>query len=76
VTHAQFVQESITSLDVNAVVKPGTDGSIRETMLQEIRSLVGSELNVRIHFVSDIPRNPQSGKYQQVICRIQPPVLV
>jgi hypothetical protein len=44
-------------------------------MLQEIRSLVGPELIVRIHFVSDIPRNPQSGKYQQVICRIQPPVL-
>src|SRR5437762_3513850 len=75
VTHAQFVQESITALDVNVVVKPGTDGSIREAMLQEIRSLVGHELTVRIHFVGDIPRNPQSGKYQQVICRIQPPAL-
>jgi phenylacetate-CoA ligase len=74
VTHAQFVQESITALDINAVVKPGTDGSIRDAMLQEVRSLVGDELTVRIHFVSDIPRNPQSGKYQQVICRMPPPV--
>ena len=71
-THAQFIQQTITSLDVNIVVKPGTSPEIRNRLLPEIRSIVGDEIAISIHFVADIPRNPRSGKYQEVICRIQP----
>jgi len=75
ITHAQFVQEHLTSLDVNVVVKPGTDPSIEIAMLAEIRELIGPELTIRIHFVPAIPRNAVSGKFQVVISRVQPVAL-
>ena len=69
------MQEHLTSLDVNVVVKPGTDPSIEIAMLAEIRELIGPELTIRIHFVPAIPRNAVSGKFQVVISRVQPVAL-
>jgi phenylacetate-CoA ligase len=70
ITHAQFIQDTPASLDVNIVVKPGTAPSIRNAMLPELRSIMGADIEIRIHTLGDIPRNPRSGKYQQVICRV------
>ena len=72
ITHAQFVQNDIYSLDVRLV--PRSDAHItpdlRARLLTEVRSLVGHALDVRLQFVDEIPRHPQSGKYQNVVSRV------
>jgi hypothetical protein len=34
---------------------------------------MGPDIAIHLRFVDDIPRNPRSGKYQEVICRIKTP---
>ncbi len=70
VTHAQFVQSDAASIDVNVVARGAATERLRTTMAAEVRSIMGADVAVRIHFVDDIPRNPRSGKYQQVICNL------
>lgn len=71
---AQFVQTTLDTIDVNVV----TDGEIglpvRARMLREVRDIIGPEIRIRIRPVDDVPRNPRSGKYQEVICRLAEPV--
>ncbi|MGH9197398.1 MAG: hypothetical protein ACRD1T_16860, partial [Acidimicrobiia bacterium] len=70
VHRVQFVQEDVSSLDVNLVLSPGAFTDIREPVIQRVRSIMGSETIIRLHPVPDIPRNPRSGKFQEVICKI------
>jgi phenylacetate-coenzyme A ligase PaaK-like adenylate-forming protein len=73
VTHAQFVQDDRQSLDINAVAEAGGSSALAEAMAAEMRALMGPGVDVRVHFVDAIPRNPRSGKYQEVICRVPRP---
>ena len=70
IKHAQFVQHDKTSIDLNVVAPSGASDDIRAAMVAEVRSIMGPDVEVRLHFVRDIPRNPRSGKYQSVICTI------
>jgi phenylacetate-CoA ligase len=70
IVQAQFVQEDPRSLDVNLVLSPGASRDISETVVAEIRSIMGHEIAIQLRFVDAIPRNPRSGKYQEVICKI------
>ncbi len=70
IAQAQFVQEDPRSLDVNLVLTPGASHDITATVVAEIRSIMGQEIAIQLRFVDAIPRNPRSGKYQEVICRI------
>jgi hypothetical protein len=73
IAQAQFVQEDPRSLDVNLVLAPGASHDITETVVAEIRSIMGHEIAIQLRFVEAIPRNPRSGKYQEVICKIPAP---
>src|SRR6185436_17006127 len=73
IVQVQFVQNSRGSLDVSVVLRPGASRSIESMVVDEIRSVVGTDMTIRVHFVKEIPVNPRSGKFQEVICRIGAP---
>jgi phenylacetate-CoA ligase len=68
IAQAQFVQEHLGSLQVNLVLSPGATHEVTETVVAEVRSIMGDEIAIDVRFA--IPRNPRSGKYQEVICTI------
>jgi len=70
ITDAQFVQSDIASLDVHVVLQPGAPATIREDIVNEVRSIMGTQIAIRVRVVADIPRNPTSGKYQEVVCAV------
>ncbi|MPY87936.1 MAG: hypothetical protein GEU99_08450 [Luteitalea sp.] len=70
---AQFIQEDITSLDVYLVAEGGGPPDLRNAVVQESRSVMGPDVDIRVHFVADIPRNPRSGKFQQVVRKVKHP---
>ena len=72
ITHAQFVQDDAASLDVYLVLQRGTRNSaaLQDSVVKEVRGLMGAELRIGVHFVPDVVRNPRSGKFQTVISRI------
>src|SRR4029434_8165867 len=69
----QFVQNSLFRLDVNVVTTTDLSSEVKQAMIHEVRELVGSEMDIVINRVPDLPRNPRSGKHREVICNIQPP---
>ncbi len=69
----QIVQERLEGLDFNLIVTDGYNKTTEEKVLAEIRGLMGEESKINIKLVKEIPRNPVSGKYQEVICKIQSP---
>jgi phenylacetate-CoA ligase len=76
ITHSQFVQDHCSRLDVNVVVEgPARDG-LRAAIEAEVRSVVGQDVDIRVNYLNAIPRNPSSGKYQQVISRCRPNVAI
>jgi phenylacetate-CoA ligase len=70
---AQFVQEESTSLDIYLVVDDGGSSHLQDAVIEETRPVMGPDVEIRVHFVPDIPRNPRSGKFQQVVCKIERP---
>jgi phenylacetate-CoA ligase len=70
IVEAQFVQHDRASLDVYLVMTSGEIADITTEVARQVRSLVGPELRLDIHRVRRIPRNPRSGKYQEVISRL------
>lgn len=69
----QFVQEEVDSLDVYLVLDAVAALNVQEEVVRRVGSIMGSGVTVRVHPVADIPRNPRSGKFQEVICRISEP---
>jgi len=67
---AQFVQESVKELDVFLVVTSDFTDELEKEALRQVRELMGWEIAVHIRRVPEITRNPRSGKYQEVICKI------
>lgn len=70
---AQFVQEERTALDIYLVVEDGGPTHLQGAVIEETRPVMGPDVVIRVHFVADIPRNPRSGKFQQVISKAGPP---
>jgi phenylacetate-CoA ligase len=66
----QYIQQANGSLDVNVVatVTLSTEGLAE--IEREVRTLVGDEMAVNIIQLPDIERNPRSGKFQEVINRM------
>ena len=67
---AQFVQESVTDLEVRLEVGEELSEETRASVLRQVRERVGQEISVRVTPVREIPRNPLSGKLQEVISKI------
>ena len=67
---AQFVQDSVTDLEVRLEVGEELSEETRVAALRQVRERVGQEMGVRLTPVREIPRNPLSGKLQEVISTI------
>lgn len=70
IERAQFVQERIGEMEINLVVTTDFSNEQEQLALREVRDLVGSDMTVHIRRVPDIARNPRSGKFQEVICKV------
>jgi phenylacetate-CoA ligase len=70
----QIVQERLEELDFYLVVTDDYNKETEERVLSEIRELMGKESKININLTKEIPRHPVSGKYQEVICKIQAPI--
>jgi phenylacetate-CoA ligase len=68
----QIVQQRMEGIDVNLVVTPEYDQRAERQVCEEVRKYMGSESEIAVHVLPEIPRNSRSGKYQQVICRVSP----
>lgn len=64
-----FIQEEVQSLDVAvAAAVDSEDGKkIREENVSQARTIMGGELAIRVRFVNEMARHPESGKVQQVL---------
>lgn len=68
----QFVQNSIDEIDLFLEVTPFYNDTIEKEAFSEIRTYMGNEIKINIRIVPEIRRNPNSGKFQEVICKIKP----
>jgi hypothetical protein len=69
---SQFVQESMTQLEVLLVVTDVFSEDVQTEVVRQVRELMGDEIAIRVKLVDDIDRNPRSGKLQEFICRVDP----
>jgi len=68
----QFIQNNIREIDLNLVIDPLIyTSAIEAKVVYELRQFMGESIAINLNIVSDIPRNPHSGKYQEVICRVK-----
>ena len=65
----QVVQRQLDALDVNVVRGEGFDEQAMEQITCELRSKLGEQLTVRIHYVDQIPLTP-SGKHRVTISEL------
>lgn len=66
----QILQDSLDVITIYLVVTDGYNKSIEQTLIRELETLFGGMTQFNIQIVDEIPRNPNSGKFQEVICRI------
>jgi phenylacetate-CoA ligase len=66
----QYIQQVNGSLDVNVVATVTLSPEGLADIEREVRTLVGDEMAVNIIQLAEIERNPRSGKFQEVINRM------
>lgn len=69
----QIIQKRIDKVELKLVVTENFSDEIEGIALAELQQMLGNGMRIDVRKVDDIPRNPVSGKYQEVICRISPP---
>ena len=69
VAEAQILQKDQSSIDLLIVPGATYNEASHRSVLREIRSRLGQEIEVRIHLVSSIPREP-NGKFRAVKSRV------
>lgn len=69
----QIVQERLNEVDMYLVVSYEYNQETQKRAIQEIREYMGDEIKINLKVVPEIPRNPVSGKFQEVVCKISPP---
>ncbi len=69
VKEAQLVQEQIDSLCVKIVPRPGFSAADRQLVLDELRHKLGSQINIDLQMVDQIPRTA-NGKFRLVVSRV------
>jgi phenylacetate-coenzyme A ligase PaaK-like adenylate-forming protein len=72
VTWFRVVQNSLTDFDVFLVVSDDYNADVERKIISEMYGFFTEHINIHIKLVSEIPRNPVSGKFQEVICKIKP----
>ena len=66
----QIIQERREEVDMYLVGKDPFNPDIENLAIMETRKYLGETMKVNIKPVSEIPRNNNSGKHQEVICRV------
>ena len=69
----QIVQEELDEVVLNIVVTGKFNEENEQKAVLEMKEYMGDETNISIKIIPEITRNPVSGKFQEVICRINPP---
>jgi phenylacetate-CoA ligase len=66
----QFIQEQLKQVDVLLVADQGYSRSLAEDGLRRFQTVMGADTKIRMLHVPEIARNPNSGKFQDVICKL------
>ena len=67
----QVIQHSFTDFDFLLVADDGYGANIEEKIYREMKGFLGENISVNIKIVPEIKRNQNSGKYQEVICKMK-----
>jgi phenylacetate-CoA ligase len=66
----QVVQKTIHEFHLNLVVIDDYDSETEALLLKEVREYLGDKVDIIVNLFPDIPNNPLSGKFQEVISEI------
>jgi phenylacetate-CoA ligase len=69
----QIIQTHIDRVVLNLIISDQYSEENERKALAELQPMLGSGMRIEVKKVDEIPRNPISGKYQEVICRVRPP---
>lgn len=69
----QIVQESLNEIDLMLVVTDEFSEETQQKAINEMREYMGHQIKINVKIVPEIPRNPVSGKFQEVVCKISHP---
>jgi phenylacetate-CoA ligase len=73
VRYSCFVQERVGELDVLLIATADYSHEMERDVVRQVRDLMGDGIEIKVRRVAELPRNPRSGKFQEVICRIANP---
>jgi len=68
----QIIQTDIDRVELKLVVTDNFTEDTERLALAELQPMLGPGIRIEVKKVDEIPRNPVSGKYQEVICRVRP----
>ncbi len=66
---SQIIQEDLNHITIKIVKRPAYSEKDTEVLLSSFKERVGSDMNISIEFVSEIPRT-KSGKFRWVISNV------
>ena len=69
----QFIQDNLHVINLLIVAAVGYNEEVEKVAISEIRQFLGNDIAINVRKVSEIPRNSNSGKYREVICKIEAP---
>lgn len=72
IANMQIVQKQINEIDIFLETKGAFTENEKKRISYEVKKKLGDKTNLKIKVVEYIPRNPNSGKFQEVICQISP----
>lgn len=66
----QVVQKTIHAFHLNLVVTDDYNFETEARVLKEVKEYLGEDVVIKVNLFSDIPNNPLSGKFQEVISEV------
>jgi len=70
ISQFQIVQDRLDRIDVILVVQDSFDEWRRQIVINRMREYLTGDVDIHVSLVDEIPRNPISGKHQEVICNL------
>lgn len=71
ITKFQIVQHTLKKIEIIMVVKDGFNEDCKHRIIGRMRTYLTEDVEISISLVDEIPRNPLSGKHQEVISKIK-----
>ena len=65
IAEAQILQDTDAAIDVLVVPCTSYGNSSERRLIKELRARIGHEIDIRVHLIDDIPREP-NGKFRAV----------